>query len=306
MGWGLVSDMASRQLGLVTRAQCLKAGLSRTAISRRLNNGGLVRVHAGVYRLPGAPVTWRQSLLAAIYWAGDVAAASGKAAAIVHRFPGILDAPVEISGRKRMRAPVGIAYHEVKTMHPSDVCELDGIRTTTPARTVVDLAGVIKGALLGRIIDDLLRRRLISLDGLAATVERAGRTAKGRRSLIDAVRAREGKGGPPHSEVERRLYRLIINAGLPVPVRQFRIRIGSRHAYPDCAYPHFKIAIEADGYEWHEGRKSSWDHDRERDRLLKQQGWKVLRFSWEEIYFHRDYVVAEIRKAMEERGAIGA
>jgi very-short-patch-repair endonuclease len=296
--------MASKQHGVVTRAQCVAAGLSSAAISRRRQRGHLIPVLSGVFRIPGAPQTWRQSLIGAVYWAGEGAAASHRAAAALHRCPGIRNLSVEVSGEKEKRRIKDVAYHRVSRLDEQDIHEVDGIRTTSAARTVVDLAGVIEAALLGKIIDDLLRRRLMDLESLADTVVRAGgSTKKGRGTLLKALNVRSGRGGPSHSALERRLYKIIVDAGLPVPIRQFRIRARDRTMYPDCAYPQFKIAVEADSYEWHRWQ-SARQNDYSKDRILRSLGWKVLRFSWEDIYFHPDYVVGEIRQALEDRGAL--
>ena len=46
-----VASIARAQHGMVTRAQLRAAGVSRRAITAHLDNGWLVRRHAGVYQL---------------------------------------------------------------------------------------------------------------------------------------------------------------------------------------------------------------------------------------------------------------
>jgi hypothetical protein len=43
------------------------------------------------------------------------------------------------------------------------------------------------------------------------------------------------------------------------------------------------VIIECDGYKWHAGKKA-FGADRERDRILQSAGYRVLRFSGEEIF----------------------
>ncbi|THC47126.1 DUF559 domain-containing protein [Streptomyces sp. A1499] len=53
----------------------------------------------------------------------------------------------------------------------------------------------------------------------------------------------------------------------------------------DFALPEEKIGIELDGYIWHSNRKA-FTHDRERQRQLELNGWRLIRFSGAEV--HRD------------------
>lgn len=52
----------------------------------------------------------------------------------------------------------------------------------------------------------------------------------------------------------------------------------------DIKNPHFKLAIECDGHEFHEKTKEQVTHDNEREYDLKMQGFDVLRFSGSQIY----------------------
>lgn len=57
---------------------------------------------------------------------------------------------------------------------------------------------------------------------------------------------------------------------------------------------HVKIAIECDGHEFHEKTKEQAQHDKQRDRLLTELGFKVLRFTGSEIYRDADACAAEV------------
>src|SRR5260370_37818914 len=59
------STTARRQHGLITRAQAREIGISDDAVDWRLRNGLWQRGHRGVLRLPGAPSTGRQAIMAA-------------------------------------------------------------------------------------------------------------------------------------------------------------------------------------------------------------------------------------------------
>ena len=46
----------------------------------------------------------------------------------------------------------------------SDIVQKDGIRVTTPLRTMIDLAPEVERVELARMVDDCLRRRLFTLE----------------------------------------------------------------------------------------------------------------------------------------------
>src|SRR4051812_45731416 len=77
----LLDQIASKQHGLVTRRQAQEIGLTRRQIERRLGLGRLIVVQRGVFRVAGAPVTWRQQALAGCRAAPDGAVASMETAA---------------------------------------------------------------------------------------------------------------------------------------------------------------------------------------------------------------------------------
>jgi hypothetical protein len=83
--------LATLQYGLVERGQARARGMPAAAIDRRVASGAWIRVHERVYRLPGAPLTWEQRLLAACLAAGPGAVASHRSAV----------APVEAGALRR-------------------------------------------------------------------------------------------------------------------------------------------------------------------------------------------------------------
>lgn len=66
----------------------------------------------------------------------------------------------------------------------------------------------------------------------------------------------------------------------------------------DLALPTYKIAIECDGHQYHSTSEQK-AHDRRKNAYLRQQGWKVLRFSGRAIHWNLPKVLAKIQKSVD-------
>lgn len=104
--------------------------------------------------------------------------------------------------------------------------------------------------------------------------------------------------GVTDSPLETAVLRLLREEGLPVPMLQFEVRDGDRFvARVDFAYPDQGVAIEADGFRYHDGRRH-FDHERARGNDLEALGWRVLRVTSKHLERHRPDVAKWIRRAM--------
>jgi hypothetical protein len=80
-------------------------------------------------------------------------------------------------------------------------------------------------------------------------LSRKGRRGVGvMRRLLDK---RPGGKILDRSELERQFFQLLVDNGLPPPVRNHRVRIGGDTFEIDLAYPEQRIAIEVDSEERH-------------------------------------------------------
>jgi hypothetical protein len=274
------SDIAARQLGLVTRRQLTELGTTRSAVGHLLATGRLESVRRGVYRVAGAPEHWRQRVLAACLALGVTARASYRTAAALVAFDGFPCHGIEITVAPghRSRQP-GIIVHESNCDRPGHRSIIDGIPTTSVARTLADLSWILPPWRVGQLLDDAIRRRLVTL----AAYERVARdlSAQGRRrsTVTRAVLDERVPGHEPgESAGEQRIARLLVAAGLPRPVAQHHVRVRGRTYRVDLAYPEAMLAIEYDGWEYHRGR-SAFDRDRARANDLEVIGFTVLRFT---------------------------
>lgn len=274
----IVAKLAARQHGLITQAQVVGLGGTRGAVRHRVEVGRWALVAPGVYRVAGVPATWKQRALAACLVAGPGAVLSHRSAAVLWGVSGFRPGPLEITvpaGRSTRNALARVH----RSSSPREIVRRDGVPVTRPAQTIVDLAAVVGGRRLEEAVDDVLCRRLCTLDDLAGAAEARRR---GSRALAAVLGAWSGDG-LAEQVAEMRVVRALLAAGLPNPVRQYEIRSGREFvARVDLAYPADVVAIELDGFRWHAGR-GPFRSDRLRRNRIEAAGWRLLETSPEDI-----------------------
>jgi hypothetical protein len=279
-----IAALAATQYGIFSRKQAIDRGISETMIHRRIASGRWDRIHPGVFRLAGASESWHQSVIALCFAWGPGALASHRCAGALWRLAGLVPGIIElIVPRTRQRALPGIV-HRPRALSPVDLTIVDAIPLTTAARTLLDLAGVVSPDVVEEALDDALRRKLVSLSRLRwrlrETAHMGTPGAATMRSLIDA---RVGDTAVPQSVFETRLLRLLKGAGLPIPVLQHEISDRGRLiAVVDFAFPDVRLAVEAEGYRWHSGRRR-FERDLARRNALTALGWRVVHVTWRDL-----------------------
>lgn len=290
-------EIASRNSGVLTRRQASAVGMTHGQIWRRVKSGRWASLSPGVY-VVGIGDQHDVQLRAAV--AALPAVVSHEAAAERHGFVGVPYGRnvVTVPHRRTNRFGV-VTVHESTDLQPHHVTEIDRLPITTPARTVVDLAAVLRPARLKRLIERAVvanRVRLVDIVDVFDEVARRGKPGtRTMRAALDDLGA--GPGGV-ESELELRLVSLIEAAGLPTPVRQFRLafRDESRGRI-DLAYPDQRLLIEADGKQWH-ALQRDFISDRRRDNLAQLAGWRVLRFTWDDVTDDPALVIGVINQAL--------
>lgn len=265
----------------------------------RINVGRWERLHRTVYKLSGTPTTWRQQALTATLHLGHRVTLSHRAAASLALGSRVARIEITMPRDRHHTRPRGIIVHLTQEpIPPEDITKIDGILVTKPARTLLDLAAVEPTHVIERCLDDVLRRKLVSLPFLERWLEDPRRRRhRGTRILRQLVEARANVG-VTESPLEMRVLRMLREAGLPIPMLQYVVRHDDRFiARVDLAYPEKLVAIEADGFRYHNGRQP-FDRDRARGNELAVLGWQVLRVTSTHLDEDPDAVAQWVRRAL--------
>jgi very-short-patch-repair endonuclease len=273
----VIGALADRQFGAVARRQLLDAGLSRATIGRAVASGRLRPVFEGVYGVGHIRLSrhgwWRAALLAC----GDDSALSHRSAAMIAGYERGPMFPIEVitsgqCGRKQSRLlPHRMALEERHTMI------LDGLRVTTPARTIVDRAATVSPRELRGLVEraqDVRRFDVPEIEVILA----ASPGRRGCRALRDLITLLGPDEDNARSHLERLFLRLVRRARLPLPEVNYRLA-GRRR---DFVWVEQRLVVETDGYRWHSSREAR-RRDAQRDRELTRLGWRPVRFTFEEV-----------------------
>jgi hypothetical protein len=295
-----VIDHARQNGGVVSQKEAIALGMSRSTLRRRVAEGVFIDLRPGVLAIPGAGEELRLELRAACSKLNAVV--SHEAAAHIHGLdrPRFVKPTVSVPIR-RSKDLVGVTVHQLTDLAPDHIVDLDGLPVTSPERTIIDLAAVVREGHLARILDNGLAAALVDLDTLESLFASLGRRGKpGTALLRKLLEARGSEYVPPDGELERRLSLVLQRADLPEPVRQFRPSwLRPVNGRVDLAYPEHKLVIEGDSRRWHL-LMEAFETDRLRDNAAQLAGWRILRFTWAEITNSPERVASTVRRALED------
>ena len=267
-----IAAVASRQDGVISHPELVDLGLTAEQIRRRVETGRLIRLHRGVYAVGHTALTTRAKARAAVMACGPRAVLSHQSAAALFGFrPEWHGAPhVTVPTTRRHK---GIVSHR-SALAPEDVVTRRGIRMTTPARTLVDLADVLPERQLQTAINEAEVQRLTTR---AEVIETRARTP-GRRGARRLTKLLAEPTRLTRSELERDFLALTESSNLPTPETNTRIE----GLEADFAWRDKRLIVEVDGFTYH-GTRQAFERDRERDARLQAQGWRVVRFTYRQV-----------------------
>ena len=298
----VIIDHARGHGGVVTRSEALALGVPKSTLNRMVAQGIVRRTGPGVYALPGMDDDHLVALHAACRKLGAVS--SHQSAALIHGLDRLKYVKPTVSvSRRRTKEFLGVTVHQLTDLTDNHIVTIKGLPTTIPERTVMDLAAVLGDGHLERIVDNGLAAGSIQLTKLNSVFEQIGRQGKpGTVRMRAVLTTRESGYTAPESELERRLLKVLDSQGLPTPIRQYRPRwLSPTKGRVDVAYPDARLIIEGDSRRWHT-MLNSFEIDRLRDNAAQLAGWRILRFTWEEITEHPERVVNDVTTGLKVSG----
>jgi predicted transcriptional regulator of viral defense system len=297
---------------VATTAEWAARGVSAGRLRQLVQAGQLVQLRRGIYArgdslaaAGGDPARVHAlRVAAALLSASALAAASHESAAILHgldflgRLPeGLvtLTRPPHVRGSRASRNDLRIHVAKLSAGH---LTKHYGLPVTSVARTVVDLARTspfMNGVV---IADSALHARKTTREELASVLEVCS-------SWPGALRAKRVLGFADHrseSVLESCARVTFDEYGLPAPELQVDVGGVQYVGRVDFYWREYLTVAEADGLLKYADTERAI-RQLERDQLLREAGYKVVHFTWNQLFRETGRVVAWIKDAFARPGA---
>jgi len=227
--------------------------------------------------------------MAAVLAYGDSALLSHRSAAALWGLTGVHRGPVHVTSPSGRSGRSGVALHRRKVDDDERAVNA-GIPVTSISRTLVDLAGILDEARLGRAFEEADRLRLLDMDALTPSCNRAKRRRGigNLRRLITEARAPSYSRSPLENRFIE-FYRAHL-ADLPAPLTNVSIL---DHEVDAC-WPSHRLVVEMDSWEFHHHR-AAFERDRARDAAMQAAGYRVIRLTHRRLKAEPAAVAAQLR-----------
>jgi hypothetical protein len=273
-----IARLAGVQEGIVRHRDLRAIGLTQDQIRHRREAGRLIDVHPFVYAVGHDRLGAAARRLAGVWTYGAKAVLSHRSAAAAWglRASGGGRIEVTVATTAGLVERPGTRLH--RTGRPVEATMLDLLPVTTPARTLLDLAGVVAAHQVEAAAKQAEVLGLFDLRALDAVLAAHPRHPGRKRLATVLERARRVELTLTLSALEDR-FRVLCDAhGLPHPAVNAR-PLGFR---VDFLWPAARLVVETDGWGSHRTR-AAFEEDRARDQALGAAGYRVVRFTHRQI-----------------------
>lgn len=275
---------------ILTTEQWAERGVSAWRLRSLVDNGELVAVRRGVYAKAKALASDDPRRVHTVHvaaaWLVSHDTASHESAAMLHGLDLLAREPRETvtvtrppgaHGSRSSRNHIKVHAAELPRGH---VTTRYGLPVTTPARTAIDIArdrpfmhGVVTA-------DSALHTRKTSKKAL---IEVLG-ACSGWPGASKAARVLEFSDGRAESVLESCARVIFAERGLPTPELQIEIYGLEFIGRVDFFWPEYNTIAEADGLKKYEKTPALATDQLERDQLLREAGYKVVHFTWHQLF----------------------
>ncbi len=282
--------VVERQWGVASRRQLEDAGLGKAATVRWMEGRRLHRIHPGVYAAGHRGLAVEGEMAAALLYAGPGAMLSHCTAGWWSQLLPHRPSRIDVSSARRRSSSNSVRMH----------CRRDLERTwhrrlpiTQPSQTLLDIACVVPFNQLRRALAEAEYRRLVGLDDVEAVL---GRGRPGSAALRKALAQHRPELARTLSVLEERFLQLCESHDLAPP----EVNAEVAGLMVDALWRRQRVIVELDGHAAH-GTPAAMERDHGRDLTLRAAGFRVLRYTWQQITGQPQLVAADLAAALLRR-----
>jgi hypothetical protein len=286
---------------VVALRQLREIEITQRAASYRAERGGMHRLHRGTYAVGHRSLNRLGVLRAGLLACGEEAVIShGTAAALWglrDQWPALVDVTVPNQTGRKID---GLRCRRCRYPDAEEIVTHDGLPCTTPARTMVDLAGMLGTESLRKVVERAAVLKELDLRALDRSLGwGAGRRGlKALREIADEWRPKDGATADVRSDFEALVLPRLLAMRLPRPVCNKVLEVDGERLMVDFLWDEQRLVVETDGEATH-ATPVAFQRDRERDQILVAAGYRVARATWDQIQRDLDAVVARIGRALQ-------
>jgi very-short-patch-repair endonuclease len=257
------------------------SGLTRREWNLAIARGDVEEQHRDVVRMLGAPTTRESRVQAAVLAAGSDALASHRSSALLWGAERPADDPIDIilPARARHARLAGVVVHRPRDMAQLRPVWRQGIPTTDPLRTLLDLGAVdpngVVSALAQFVIGGFVTARAVR----AALVRHSQHGRHGVVALREALDRWSINEKPVDSDLESLMAE--ISSTFDLPRMEFHAIVGGYEV--DFWIVGSNVVIECDGWSTHGVDRDQFEFDRVRDADLAAKGFITMRVTWRQM-----------------------
>ncbi|MGW7407082.1 hypothetical protein ACWGI9_25755 [Streptomyces sp. NPDC054833] len=291
--------------GILITARAVEAGWPRRSLTRALRGEGWTLLRLGAWVQPGRDLDLLTRLRATQLLEPRLVVSHRSAAALwrIETLTGGKRAPLEFidPGLTLRRRDGGVRVHRTP-LAETEVVERQGLRVTSPGRTLIDLLRdgprddaivAVDSALAHRTVGRVRRAPFMRLDSIAAALEVPSRGTV--RALKWLALCDPRAGSPAETIARLRMY----DAGLR-PESQAELHTpDGRRCFVDFFFRAAGLAVEIEGFAYH-GTRDSHRRDIARYNQLHQcpEIRRLLRYSAEDVFHRPAHMIGDIRGAL--------
>ena len=272
--------------------------MTESALHHRIRPGGAWQIV-----LRGVYLSYRGELgggireVAAALYGGPDSVITGNAALIRYglRTPDLGQVDLLVPAGLQRQSTGFVVIHRTRRM-PDEPSIMSGLKVAPVGRAVADAARAgMDPESVRALVASAVQRRYCGVDELAR--EYLSGPRQGSSALGEAVT--EVRAGV-RSVAEADLRRLIIRSGLPQPLYNPRLFVGSAFlASPDVWWPDAGVACEVDSAEWHLSPRD-WRRTQDRHGRMSSHGIIVLHYAPSRIRTDGKGVIADLTGAIDK------
>lgn len=300
-----VDDWFAGHHGIASAATLERLGMSASTMHRQAREGRLVKVMPGVFRSAQWPDTLEQRM-AAVCARNESAVIGLTTADREWGFRGVRDRGLYALVPHGCSPELpGIVVRRCRHIDPVDIVSRpDGIRLTSPPRSLFDSADMLGFDTTRSVLEQILNDGICTIETVIDTVTRLYHPNRpGSRTIRAVVESRPNWDRALQSGLELRVLLEIERQGLVRPTPQCPIVLADGSViHVDFGWPQWKVAIEVDHPTWHSGERES-QRDARRDRMATVVGWSVTRIPRLEIEQGLRAAIADVARILRQRGA---